>query len=130
MVLFTVKMGNFPRPVPVFNQLREIRSSWWTFSQLRRTREPFCFLYFVPPPSNSHFSRVLTLEMGPAARSGQSEARSVGGRARTQENCRFCGENCCISVDQRSPSGAASGSSQIDEQKKLSPDGDVAPGAA
>ena len=28
---------------------------------------------------------------------------STAGRlpARTQENCRFCGENCCISVDQR-----------------------------
>ena len=49
MVLFVGKMGNFPRPVPIFNQLNEIRSSWWTFSQLRRTRGAVLFPLFRAP---------------------------------------------------------------------------------
>ena len=76
MVLFVGKMGNFPRPVPVFNQLNEIRSSWWTFLSLRRTRGAVLFPLFRAPTLEFVFSARPHPGKGTATRSGQSEALS------------------------------------------------------
>ena len=98
---------------PVFNRLREIRSSFRTFSSPRRPRGAFLFPFFRAPALE--FARFARPHPGNGPRRALPPAPAnrvpevFRGRARTQENCRFCGENCCISVDQRSPSGAASG---------------------